>query len=58
LLIQDALRGKHSICQPGRKYWQAGVKLNELIDNATAREQMFPRRDPYPPEKYNATRHH
>ena len=23
------------------QYWQAGVKLNELIDNATAREQSF-----------------
>lgn len=45
-LIRDALRGCRSIFWPGKRYWKAGVMLNELIDATTAPVQMFPTRDP------------
>jgi len=54
-LIQDALRGTRSIWQPDRKYWKAGVMLNELIDATTAPAQMFPTKDPVLSAKVMAT---
>lgn len=35
-----------SIFRPGKRYWKAGVMLNDLIDATTAPVQMFPTRDP------------
>jgi DNA polymerase V len=45
-LIEDALRGARSIFRPGKRYWKAGVMLNDLQDAKTAPAQMFPTRDP------------
>ena len=45
-LIRDALRGTRSIFRQGKRYWKAGVMLNDLQDATTAPVQMFPTRDP------------
>ena len=45
-LLRDALRGVRSIYREGYRYWKAGVMLNDLIDAATAPQQMFPSADP------------
>ena len=45
-LIRDALRGARSIFRAGKRYWKAGVLLNDLQDAAAAPMQMFPTRDP------------
>ena len=45
-LIENALRGARSIFRQGKRYWKAGVMLNNLQDAKTAPVQMFPTRDP------------
>ena len=45
-LIRDALRGTRSIFRQGKRYWKAGVMLNDLQDAKAAPVQMFPTRDP------------
>jgi DNA polymerase V len=45
-LIENALRGARSIFRQGKRYWKAGVMLNDLQDAKTATAQMFPTRDP------------
>ena len=54
-LIRDALRGTRSIFRPGKRYWKAGVMLNDLIDATTAPAQMFPTRDPVKSARLMAT---
>lgn len=57
-LIRDALRGCRSIFRPGKRYWKAGVMLNDLIDATTAPAQMFPTRDPERSARLMATIDH
>ena len=45
-LIRDALRGARSIFRAGKRYWKAGVMLNDLQDARTAPVQLFPSCDP------------
>ena len=45
-LIADALRRTRSIFRQGKRYWKAGVMLNDLQEARTEPAQMFSTRDP------------